>query len=56
MADGKGEKIDDKDGNRPAEVKVEEHERVAEDSFRLVEDMQEGKIHHGKAHHEEDDP
>jgi hypothetical protein len=56
VADGQGEKIDDKDGNRPAEKKIEEHERVIEEGDGLVEDMKEGEIHHDKAHNEQNDP
>jgi hypothetical protein len=53
---GAHEKINDKDGNGPADHKVDKHERKTEQGDRLVEYMQKRKGHHDYSENKEDNP
>jgi hypothetical protein len=51
-----GKEIDDADGDWPANKKVENHQRDAEDMDRFVEDMEKGVAEHDNPENEEKAP
>ena len=48
--------INDKDGNRPANIKVKYCQRNAEDKYVFVENVQERVVEHDHAKHKPDHP
>jgi hypothetical protein len=53
---GQGKQVDDEDRDRPADRKVQEQERKAEQGVGFIENMQKREVHHNDAQDEKNEP